>query len=222
MQNLYLKILDEISRTARSCGRDPADIKLVAVTKTVGWDKILPLYDAGQRDFGENRVSDALEKKVIAPKDCRWHLIGSLQSNKVRKAIGNFVLIHSVDTPELAKKLSDASVEAGVVTSILLQVNISGEGSKHGLSAGEWIVKFQDIHHLPGIKIEGLMTMAPMTEDLGTIRSCFRGLRELRDEMKKLYPTTPLKELSMGMSGDFKIAIEEGATLVRIGSALFR
>lgn len=218
----YQKVLKEIASAAKGCGRNPAEVRLVAVTKTVDWELALPLYAAGQRDFGENRVADALEKKGVAPNDCRWHLIGTLQSNKVRKAVGNFVLIHSVDSVELAKKISDVSLEQGIVTEVLLQANVSGEGTKHGLSAGEWTEHFHEVLALPGIKIKGLMTMAPETDNQEIIRSCFRGLRLLRDSLQTQLPGSDLKELSMGMSSDFKIAIEEGATLLRIGTALWK
>lgn len=218
----YQKILIEIAEAAKKCGRNPDEVKLVAVTKTVEWGQVQPLYHAGHRDFGENRVVDALNKQFVAPDDCRWHFIGTLQSNKVRKVLGKFALIHSVDSVALAKKISEVSQEMGKVTPILLQVNVSGEGTKHGLSREEWKQHFCEVIDLPGIKVEGLMTMAPETNDINVIRKTFSGLRNFRDELVKLCRhKIELKELSMGMSGDFKIAIEEGATIVRIGSALF-
>lgn len=220
--NQYQNVLKEIAAAAKGCSRDPSNIRLIAVTKTVDWEKVLPLYEAGQRDFGENRVVDALEKKGSAPDDCRWHLIGTLQSNKVRKVVGNFVLIHSVDSVELAKKISDVSLEQGIVTEVLLQANVSGEGTKHGLSAGEWMEHFHEVLAFPGIQVKGLMTMAPETDDKEIIRNCFSELRLLRDALQTRFPTADLRELSMGMSSDFKIAIEEGATLLRIGSALWK
>jgi pyridoxal phosphate enzyme (YggS family) len=195
-------------------GRDPNDVQIVAVTKGVAWKDVLPLYQLGHRDFGENRVADALAKQAEAPPDCRWHFIGTLQMNKVRKVGGKFTLIHSVDSVALAQKLSEVSVEMGVVTSILLQVNISGETTKHGLSAEQWKAAFDEVLALPGLQIKGLMTMAPAEGDEQVVRNCFKGLRLLRDELR-------LDQLSMGMSGDFRLAIEEGATMIRVGSALF-
>ena len=129
----YIRICEEISEAAIRSGREPKEVALVAVTKGVPWEQAAGLYHQGQRDFGENRLQEAFDKQNMAPADCRWHFIGSLQSNKVRKVIGKFVLVHSVDTIELARKLSLCSQEAGVVTSILLQVNTSGEKSKHGM-----------------------------------------------------------------------------------------
>lgn len=210
----YTQIKEEISEAAVAAGREPESIKLVAVTKGQSWENVAPLYTAGQRDFGESRVEEAFDKQIIAPADCRWHFIGNLQSKKVRKVIGKFALIHSVDSLELARKISQCSTEEGTVTSILLEANTSGESSKHGLSPAAWRDCFAEVKELKGIQVEGLMTMAPLTNDEGVIRHCFSELRELRD-------TLQLKELSMGMSRDFKLAIMEGATIVRIGTSLF-
>lgn len=217
---LYEKVNDAIHLAAEKAGRDPKSIKLVAVTKTVPWNDIKPLYDQGQRDFGESRVADALDKMAEAPDDCRWHMIGTLQSNKVRKVVGDFVLIHSVDDLLLAEKISAVSKELGVTSDILLQVNTSGETSKHGLSPEMWLENVPAVFSLPNIAIKGLMTMAPLVDDEKVVRECFAGLRRFRDklegETKKKLP-----ELSMGMSQDFDWAIAEGATIVRIGTALF-
>lgn len=221
---MYAEICKEIARVAKGCGRNPASITLVAVTKQVDWQTALTLYHLGQRDFGENRIPEALAKKEALPPDCRWHFIGKLQSNKVRKAIGPFALIHSIDSFSLAEKVSAVSLEQGSITPILLQSNTSGEAAKQGLSPEEWRQCFEDILQLPGITVQGFMTMAPLgsrTEaEKQTIRSCFRKLRQLRDEFNDAYHLN-MPHLSMGMSQDFSIAIEEGATLLRIGSALF-
>jgi pyridoxal phosphate enzyme (YggS family) len=212
----YQRLLAHIAEVALKCGRDPAEIKLVAVSKGFSWEHVDPAYRAGCRDFGENRIQEALPKIDSAPEDIRWHLIGTLQKNKVKMAVDTFALIHSVDSIELAVKISEAAQEAGEVCSILLQVNTSGEVSKHGLSEAEWERHLPALLTMPRLRIEGLMTMAPMTEDIPLIRRCFANLRQMRDRLK-LPPT-----LSMGMSHDYSIAIEEGATLLRIGSALFR
>ena len=222
MSGPYLEIKEHIAEAARAAGRDPAEIRLVAVTKGVPWEAASPLYEAGQRDFAESRLEEAEEKRRTAPKDCIWHLIGTLQRNKVRKAVGQFALIHSVDTFELAKKLSDTALELGHPCSILLQANTSGESSKHGLSPEEWRRCLEQLLKLPGISIQGLMTMAPLTEDKALIHGSFASLREFRNELAAYASGMhPLKELSMGMSHDYVEAIQEGATLLRIGTALF-
>jgi PLP dependent protein len=210
----YQKLRADIASTAIKCGRNPADISLIVVTKEVDWQIASILYQEGLQDFGENRVAEALTKKAEAPLNCRWHFIGNLQKNKINKVIGQFELIHSVDSFELAEKLSKASLEAGLITSILLQANTSGEVSKHGLTPAEWKSCFEKLLELKGISIQGLMTMAPLVEEEQPIRHCFRSLRKLRDELN-------LHHLSMGMSHDYRIAIEEGATLLRIGTILF-
>jgi len=223
MNHNYAEVQVAIAVAARASGRSAADVTLVAVTKTIPWEKCSWLYALGHRDFGENRIVEALEKEGVAPADCRWHFIGTLQNNKVRKAIGKFSLIHSVDTFELAEKISQCSLDAGVTTAILLQANTSGESSKHGLTADDWKRCYEKVVDLKGITVQGLMTMAPETDDEKIIRRCFANLRVLRDELKSLFPEeAPMNHLSMGMSHDFPLAIAEGATIVRIGTALFK
>lgn len=215
----YHKICEEVAQIARKCGRDPKEIVVIGVTKGYSWDHVFPSYLAGCRDFGESRLPEAIVKMEQAPQNLRWHLIGTLQKNKVRKAIGRFFFIHSVDSIELAKKISECSEES--VTKILLQANISKEEAKHGLSADGWKKAIESIMTLPGIEIEGLMTMAPLVNDEKIIRATFSGLRELRDELRQI-TGLKLPHLSMGMSHDFQYAIEEGATLLRIGTALYK
>lgn len=188
---------------------------LVVVSKTRTVEEILALYALGQRDFGENKVQELLEKKPRLPKDIRWHFIGRLQKNKVNKLIGEVFLIHSVDSIELAEKISKASEEKGNATAVLLQVNTSGEGSKQGFSKEELEENLDRLKSLSSLQIQGLMTMAPFTEDPNTIRHAFSNLAKLRDRL------LPGGELSMGMSHDYLEALKEGATLVRIGSLLF-
>lgn len=188
----------------------PAAVKLIVVTKNIPVKSIQSVYDLGCRDFGENRVQEALPKIEEMEKDIHWHFIGTLQKNKVKKVIRRFDLIHSVDSFELAQEIS----KLGIDTKILLQVNTSGEESKQGFSPGEIEKKLPLIQKLPFVQVQGLMTMAPLTENIAEIRACFRSLRELRDRHG-------LQELSMGMSHDYMMAIEEGATMVRIGSAIF-
>lgn len=212
-------VLDEIRGAASACARDPESVHLVAVTKGKSVEAIQELYDQGIRVFGESRVQEALEKQKKLPQDIAWHLIGTLQTKKVPKAIGHFALIHSVDSLELATKLSFVSQERGLVTNILLQVNTSGEQTKHGFRDLE--DTFAALLALPALKICGLMTMAPNTDDVAAIRDCFMKAARLQKSLQERYSLPYFTELSMGMSNDFPIAIEAGATLVRIGSRLF-
>lgn len=217
----YTELLKSISAIARAHGRNPHELALVAVTKGHSWNEIEPLYHAGQRLFAENRLQPALEKIAQAPKECEWHFIGPLQKNKVRKVVADFSVIHSVDSLELAKKISECSLETSVVTRILLQVNTSGETTKQGMTPEECCMASEKILNLPALSVEGLMTMAPFTEEKMFIRTCFQRLRQLREQLQKSYGTAAFPHLSMGMSHDYPEAIAEGATLLRIGSALF-
>lgn len=218
----YRKLKEEICEAAYLCKRKPEDIQLVAVSKGVLWENIVSIYNKGCRDFGENRLQEALPKMQKSYRDCRWHFIGTLQKNKVRKAVGQFVLIHSVDSLELAKKISEISVENSCKTAILLQVNTSGEQSKHGMTTEECLRDFSTLMVLPGLEIQGLMTMAPFVEDERIIRDTFKSLRLLRDKIVDEYHLlNGLPHLSMGMSHDFKCAIAEGATMLRIGNRIW-
>lgn len=213
----YLEIKEAVAQAARQNGRDPQEIILLAVSKGCSLEEILSTHKEGCRDFGESRVQEALLKIPAAPQGIRWHLIGSLQKNKVNKAIGKFALIHSVDSLELAEKISNASLE-GPKTAILLQVNTSGEPSKHGLSGEEWLKGLERVLQLPGISVEGLMTIAPFVEDEKIIRECFASLRKWQGIFSRY---CPMRHLSMGMSHDWRIAVEEGATILRIGTTIF-
>jgi pyridoxal phosphate enzyme (YggS family) len=213
------EILERISLAAHQAGRREEEISLVAISKGRSLEEIREAYLLGVRDFGESRVGEALEKIEQLPSDIRWHFIGKLQRNKVSKVIGRFTLIHSVDTVELAEKISHLSFEKGVKTSILLEVNTSGESSKGGLSVQEWEGYYQQLLELKGVNIQGLMTMAPLTENEGIIRHCFCELRLCLQRLQRR--GGELTTLSMGMSNDFPLAIQEGATLLRIGTALF-
>lgn len=210
----YRKLVEEIAQEAIKAKRDPATVKLIVVSKTHPWELAEQAYNAGCRNFGENRVQDALEKVQESPEDVQWHLIGTLQKNKINKVIGKFALIHSVDSYELAEKISQVSIQNQLITPILLQVNVSGEESKHGFTSDSVKEQFEKLSALQGIKIEGLMTMAPLTDDKEITFRCFDNLRKLRDQLG-------LKELSMGMSNDWREAVQTGATLLRIGSAVF-
>jgi pyridoxal phosphate enzyme (YggS family) len=176
--------------------------------------------EAGQQCFGENRVQDALPKIDSLPPDLKWHLIGHLQTNKVRKVIGRFALFHGVDNTALAVQMNRIAEEFGVTASILLEVNISGEASKFGFTPSDLPAALDTLLPLPHLRIEGLMTMAPYSENPDSARPVFEGLRKLRDALSTA-TGHPLKQLSMGMSGDFEQGIAEGATIVRIGSSIF-
>ena len=218
----YQRLVDEVKTIAQKCQRNPDEIKIVAVSKQQPLDAILNVYRSGCLDFAENRVDEALVKILEAPKEIRWHFIGTLQKNKVSKVIGHYQLIHSVDSIELAKKISMSSEALNLKTNILLQVNTSGELSKHGFSIDSCLANIEELLGLNGIKIQGLMTMAPFVEDEKIIRSCFSKLRELRDEInQKVDQSQKLVHLSMGMTNDYPLAIAEGATLLRIGSKIF-
>jgi PLP dependent protein len=215
----------QIATVAGTAERDPADITLVAVSKTKPLTAIQAAYEAGQRDFGENRVEELWEKvhqaAALGLDEIRWHLIGPIQSRKSKQVVGPFALIHAVDRLKIAERLSRDAEAAGCVLSVLLEVNISGEASKHGFTALELSQLAPALAALPGLRICGLMTMAPLVEDAETARPIFQGLRRLRDELNAAYPALQWDQLSMGMTNDFIVAIEEGATLVRIGSAIF-
>lgn len=208
-----------ISAAARRSGRPPESVTLLAVTKTFPVGKIQEAYDSGLRLFGENRVQEALEKQGRLPKDCRWHLIGQLQTNKINKTLGRFELIHSIDSLKLAKALSDRLKGDQAV---LLEVNSSGEASKSGFTPQALLDLFGAIQALPRLQVRGLMTVGPLNPDIAVQRRAFALTRDLFGKIKKAADQPgEFSVLSMGMSGDFEAAIEEGSTLVRVGSALF-
>lgn len=214
-----------IQHTARQAGRDPADVTLVAVSKTKPMAAIEAAYGAGQRDFGENRIEELWEKvaaaKTLGLDDIRWHMIGTIQSRKTSQMIGPFALLHSVDRVKIANRLNRDATEAACVLSVLLEVNVSGEASKHGFTQESLLQCAKELLALPALRIQGLMTMAPYVTDAEATRPVFRALRLLRDELRNAQPLLELPHLSMGMTNDFPIAIQEGATLVRVGSAIF-
>ena len=225
MENISLNLAAVRTEIAQSCvkgGRDPREVRLVAVSKLCPAETIMSAYLAGQAVFGENRVQELLQKKVLLPAGIEWHLVGTLQRNKVKFVVGNAALIHSVDSLPLAREISKQAQRKGIEALILLQVNIAGEESKHGFAARDLLRNIKEISALPGIKIKGLMTMAPLSVDPEEARPVFAGLRSLAGQIRDLAcPGVEIQELSMGMSDDFKVAIEEGATLVRIGSRIF-
>lgn len=209
-----------ISQAAAKAGRDPADVKLVAVSKTFPPDAVLAAYNAGHRLFGENRVQELAAKVPMLPADIRWHLIGHLQGNKASAAIRLAGMIESVDSVKLMERLNRIAVESGIARDILMEINISGEDSKQGAPPAQAVALAEKALELPGLRLLGMMTMAPFGAEDCELRRVFSGLRQLRDCISEKC-NIPLPELSMGMSGDFEAAIQEGATIVRIGSAIF-
>ena len=210
----------QIAAAAEKSGRNPSDIRLVAVSKTHPAEAVAAAVAAGQRVFGESRVQEAREKIPACPPGLDWHFIGHLQKNKVRQALPLFSFFHSIDSPALAQAMDRIAGEAGKPVEGLLEVNISGEETKHGFTPEELRKEFAALAKLPHLRILGLMTMAPYSDNPEDARPVFSALRELRDELQSAHGH-PLPELSMGMSGDFEPAIEEGATLVRVGSSIF-
>jgi pyridoxal phosphate enzyme (YggS family) len=225
------EIRERIAFAARSAGRDPASVRLVAVSKTFPIESIADAFAAGQRDFGENRVQEALHKveqaalqKIdrSADQSIRWHLLGHLQTNKARKAAPAFAMIQSVDSVELIHKLDQAAADTQHAPELLIQVDLAGEATKFGVPPNEMPRLFDAAAACRAAKVVGLMTLPPFPEMPEDSRPWFRQLRELRDQWQASgVPASMLRELSMGMSGDFEVAVQEGATIVRVGTAIF-
>jgi pyridoxal phosphate enzyme (YggS family) len=209
-----------LADAALRAGRDPAAVRLVAVSKKVGPDRIREAAAAGHRLYGENYVQEAKAKIAALGPGLTWHLIGHLQTNKAKDAVDLFDLIHTVDRLKLAQALDQAAARAGKIQEVLIQVNLAGEASKSGAAPEEAPDLLREAVRLPHLKVAGLMTMPPWFDDPEEARPYFRALRELRDRLGGL-ANLPLPELSMGMSGDFEAAVAEGATLVRVGTAIF-
>lgn len=210
-------------RIASACARarrDPAEVRLVAVSKTVPADRVRDLLACGQTVFGENRVQEALAKVQEVGAGAAWHLVGHLQRNKARHAVGVFELIHSVDDLELAREIDRRAAARGIVQGVLVQLNLSGEATKSGAGGSAAVDLIAAMKELPHLDVRGLMTIPPPEDDPEASRPWFRRLRELRDGAAAAVGS-PLPDLSMGMTGDFEVAVEEGATLVRVGTAIF-
>jgi hypothetical protein len=216
-------IRERIAAAARSAGRDPSSIRLVAVSKTFTIDAVREAYTAGHRDFGENRVQEALQKIAAATDlEIRWHLLGHLQLNKARKAGPVFTAIHSVDSIELLMKVDAAAADAGRTPELLIQVDLAGEATKFGASPDEVPRLLDAATACRAARVTGLMTLPPLPDSPEDARPWFRQLRDLRDGwLASGVPPAMLAELSMGMSGDFEVAIQEGSTMVRVGTAIF-
>jgi len=202
------------------CGRDPQAVTLVAVSKTKPAADVVRAADAGQRVFGENRVQEALAKQADVDRGVEWHLVGALQRNKARHAVGAFALLHGVDDPRLLVEIDRRAAAHGIRQSLLLQVRVGGEATKSGVDAGALPALVDAAIDLKNVELRGLMTIPPPVERAEQSREWFARLRELRDT-EAARTGVELPDLSMGMSGDFEVAVEEGATLVRVGTAIF-
>lgn len=218
----YNEVNEKINMSCKKASRNKDEVTLIAVSKTKPAEDIQTLYDYGVRDFGENKVQELTEKYEKLPKDIRWHLIGHLQTNKVKYIVDKVHLIHSVDSVKLAEQIEKEAAKKDVIVNILLQVNVSNEETKFGQNTEDTIENVKLIAKLPHIRIKGLMTIAPFVEDGEENRKYFTELKQLSvDIQKKNIDNVSMDMLSMGMSGDYETAIEEGATLVRVGTSIF-
>jgi len=216
----YEIVKAQIAGAAEACGRDAAEVELVAVSKTWPADTLLEVVDCGQTLFGENKVQELLAKAPALPAKLRWHFIGHLQKNKVRKVLPLAEAIHSVDSLDLASRIDRISAELGLFPTIYLQANTATEAGKSGFSPDKLITEIDELLSLDRVEIAGLMSIPPAREDPNATRADFRALRQLRDKLQD-QTGVPLPGLSMGMSHDFELAIAEGATIVRVGSSIF-
>lgn len=235
LQDRYSTICNRLTSAAKRAGRDPKDVTLIAVSKGRSLTDILELRTLGHNDFGENRVEEASEKIDATRNSAQkitWHMIGHIQSRKARDVAKNFAWVHSVESASLAEKLNRAvtAPQTASPLPILLECNVSGEESKYGLQADRFAAADQwnqlcaiveSILEQPNLRVRGLMTMAPVAEEAETARPVFRHLRLLRDKLARQFPSADWSHLSMGMTDDFEVAIEEGATMIRIGRAIF-
>lgn len=218
----YLRIKSEMEDILIKSGRSADDALLLAVSKTKPVEMLQDVYDAGCRDFGENKVQEIMDKIDKLPSDIRWHMIGHLQTNKIKYIIDKVYMIHSVDTLHLAEAISKEAVKKNVNARILLEVNVAGEESKFGGGLDEARVLFEEASKLPNLTVCGLMTIAPYVEDAEENRQYFAQLRELSvDLFGKKTDNKRGVELSMGMSGDYPVALQEGSTIIRVGSNIF-
>lgn len=218
------RIKEQVSETALKSGRSPEDITIVAVSKKFPAEYIKTAYENGMEHIGENRVDELLEKQAFLTEtgiNPKWHMVGSIQRKKVRKIIGKTHLIHSVDSISLLEEISSRSEKQGIITPVLIQVNVSGEEAKHGFNEEGLIEKTDEIFSFNGVRVSGLMTMAPFTDDEYILKNVFTKTKDLFDKMKGSSKSENFLALSMGMSNDFKIAIACGATHIRVGTSIF-
>lgn len=218
----YKVIEKKVEQACIRAGRKKEDVTLIAVSKTKPISMIQELLPLGVRNFGENKVQELTEKEELLPKDIRWHMIGHLQRNKVKYVVGKACMIHSVDSLRLAEEISKEALKKQISVPILVEVNVAGEESKFGVSVQEAPSLIEQICCLPGLQVKGLMTIAPYVEDPEENRIVFRNLRKLSvDIREKNFDNVTMDILSMGMTGDYEVAIEEGATHVRVGTGIF-
>ncbi len=218
----YDEVQSRITAACEAVGRDRSEATLIAVSKTKPVPMLQEIYDHGCRDFGENKVQELVEKYELLPKDIRWHMIGHLQRNKVKYIVDKVYLIHSVDSVRLAEEISKEAVKKGVTVRILVEVNVAQEASKFGVTIQDTLSLVEEIAVLPNIEIHGLMTIAPYVENPEENRPYFQKLKELSvDIMQKNIDNVYMDTLSMGMTGDFEVAAQEGATYLRVGTGIF-
>jgi pyridoxal phosphate enzyme (YggS family) len=216
------EVQNKVFQAAVKAGQKPEDIQIIAVTKTVDIPQMEEAIDAGISAIGENRVQEITKKYPLLQKKVDWHLIGYLQTNKVKYIIDKVQLIHSLERLSLAKEISKRAKQKGLTMPVLIQVNVAQEKTKHGLEVEQVIPFIKEIVELEGIKVQGLMTMAPFVNDPEEVRFVFRELRLLAERIKQeSIPGIEMKHLSMGMTNDFEVAIEEGANLIRVGTGIF-
>ena len=216
------KVEDKITAACLRAGRAREDVTLIAVSKTKPESMVEEAYSVGQRDFGENKVQEICRKIEVLPQDIRWHMIGHLQRNKVRQVVGKACMIHSVDSLRLAEAISQEAVKQDSIVPVLIEVNVAQEESKFGVTTEETIALIEAAAKLPHISIRGLMTIAPFVEDPEENRPIFRKLKQLSvDIAAKNINNVSMSVLSMGMTNDYEVAIEEGATMVRVGTGIF-
>ena len=216
------EVRERVNAACLRAGRDPKSVTLIAVSKTKPAQAVQEAYEAGARDFGENKVQEILQKQPALPQDIRWHMIGHLQRNKVKYIVDKVYLIHSVDSLRLAEEISREAVKKQVEVNILIEVNVAQEESKFGTTVEETATLIREIATLPGIHIRGLMTIAPFVEDPEENRGYFQKLRQLAVDIgNKNIDNISMNILSMGMTGDYMVATQEGATIVRVGTGIF-
>lgn len=218
----YQNVENRVAAACARAGRNRSEVTLIAVSKTKPVEDIQALIDYGVTHFGENKVQEMCAKEEVLENGLSWHMIGHLQRNKVKYLMGKTCLIHSVDSLRLAQEIQKEAAKAGIICPVLMEINIGNEESKGGIEIDEAENLARQIAELPNLKLKGLMCIAPFVDEAEENREHFRRMREKRDELAALnIPGTDIRELSMGMTGDFEVAIEEGATLVRVGTAIF-
>lgn len=218
----YANVLKNVHNACERAGRKTDDVTLIAVSKTKPVEMLQEIYDCGCRDFGENKVQEIMDKYEKLPNDIRWHMIGHLQTNKVKYIVDKVYMIHSVDSIKLAKEISKEAVKKNVTVKVLLEVNVAKEETKFGLLTEEVLDFYKEVIDLPGLKVCGLMTIAPYVENSEENRQYFVNLKQLMVDIEsEKTDNISVGELSMGMTGDYEVAIEEGATYVRVGTGIF-